>query len=94
MVKITWNVLAFEDLEEISEYISQDSSIYAIRIVEKIHEKVSMLIDFPKSGRIVPEFNDQNVRELIEGNYRIVYWVKNSKEVIILRVHHSSRLLK
>jgi toxin ParE1/3/4 len=94
MVKIVWNNLAIEDLTEIEEFIAQDSISYAIITVEKIHDRVSVLQNFPKSGRIVPEFENAVIRELIEGNYRIVYWLKNKREIIILRVHHAARLLK
>jgi toxin ParE1/3/4 len=94
MVKITWNPLAIDDLTEIEEYIAQDSINYAIITVEKIHDRITVLKKFPKSGRIVPEFENLTIRELIEGNYRIVYWLKNQKEIIILRIHHAARLLK
>jgi toxin ParE1/3/4 len=94
MVKITWNALAIDDLTEIEEFIAQDSVIYAIITVEKISDRIVVLKKFPKSGRMVPEFENQAIRELIEGNYRIVYWLKNQKEIIILRIHHAARLLK
>lgn len=51
------------------------------------------LEDFPKSGRIVPEFDSDVIRELIEGNYRIVYKI-NSNHIGVVRVHHSARILK
>jgi mRNA-degrading endonuclease RelE of RelBE toxin-antitoxin system len=44
-------------------------------------------------GKVVPEFNIENIRELIEGNYRIVYKI-NPDYLGVLRVHHSSRILK
>ncbi len=93
MVKVIWNSIAVKDLEEIEEFISFDSLNYARRTIEKIHSRVFMLHSFPKAGRIVPEFADNHIREIIEGNYRIVYWIKNTRELIILRVHHSARLL-
>ncbi|TAL62886.1 MAG: type II toxin-antitoxin system RelE/ParE family toxin [Bacteroidetes bacterium] len=43
---------------------------------------------------MVPEFESLNIRELIEGNYCIVYFLKSNKSVVILRIHHASRLLK
>ena len=94
MVKIGWNKLAIDDLSEIEEFIAQDSINYAIITVEKIHDRISILKKFPKSGRIVPEFENNAIRELIEGNYRIVYLLKKRNEIIILRVHHAARLLK
>ena len=93
MVKVDWSNLALKDLEEIEEFISRDSITYAVQTVEKIQSRVFVLHSFPKAGRIVPEFDDATIRELIEGNYRIVYWIKDVREIIVLRVHHSSRLM-
>jgi toxin ParE1/3/4 len=51
------------------------------------------LEEFPKSGRVVPDFDTENVRELIEGNYRIIYEIKPD-HIGIIRIHHAARLLK
>ena len=92
MVKIIWSNLAIDDLKSIHDYISKDSTRYATEIVEKIIERVRQLENFPKSGRIVPEFKNDLIRELIIDNYRIVYTV--SKQFIsIARIHHSARLI-
>jgi addiction module RelE/StbE family toxin len=93
MVKVTWTEYAIEDLRLIHEYISKDSKRYADRFVEKLFERVDQLESFPKSGRVVPEFNSVSIRELIEGNYRIVYKITSS-QVAIIRVHHAARQLK
>ncbi len=93
MVKIEWTDFALVDLKEIHDYISLDSRIYADRYVDKLITRVDQLLTHPKSGRVVPEYNVEAIRELIEGNYRIVY--KNNQDSIsILRVHHSARMLK
>jgi len=73
MVKINWTQLALSDLEDIHEYISDDSQRYAQITVNKIYNRVESLKRQPYSGRIVPEFEDTSIRELIEGNYRIVH---------------------
>jgi addiction module RelE/StbE family toxin len=93
MVKIIWTEIAIEDLKLIHEYISNDSKLYADRFIEKMINRVDQLENFPKSGRIVPEFDSSDIRELIEGNYRIIYKA-SSTQVSILRVHHSARQLK
>ena len=93
MVKIIWTEFAIEDLRLIHEYISKDSKRYADRFVEKLIERVDQLEYFPKSGRVVPEFNSETLRELIEGNYRIIYKV-SANQIAIVRVHHSARQLK
>lgn len=93
MVKIIWTEFALADLKSIHEYISQDSRTYASRFIEKLIKRVDQLETFPKSGRVVPEFGDNSIRELIEGNYRIVYKI-NSDHIGIVRIHHSARKLK
>jgi len=93
MVNIIWTEYAIEDLRSIHEYISKDSKRYADRFVEKLMERVDQLENFPKSGRIVPEFNSATLRELIEGNYRIIYKISGN-QIAITRVHHSARQLK
>jgi addiction module RelE/StbE family toxin len=93
MVNIIWTEYAIEDLRLIHEYISKDSKRYADRLVEKIIERVDQLQNFNKSGRVVPEFNSEAIRELIEGNYRIVYKV-STNQIAIVRIHHAARQLK
>jgi toxin ParE1/3/4 len=93
MARIVWTDLAIEDLRSIFDYISRDSRIYADRYVEKLVSRVDQLESNPKSGRVVPEFNKEEIRELIEGNYRIVYKTTGDS-VVIARVHHSARQLK
>ncbi len=72
MVTIVWTEAALEDLKIIHEYISKDSRRYADRFIEKLIIRVDQLYNFPKLGRKVPELNLESIRELIEGNYRIV----------------------
>ena len=93
MAKIVWTDLAKDDLGSIYDYISRDSKIYAGRYVDKLISRVDQLASNPKSGRIVPEINSEEIRELIEGNYRLVYRYK-SHTVTLLRVHHSARQMK
>ncbi|MFZ4058681.1 MAG: type II toxin-antitoxin system RelE/ParE family toxin [Ferruginibacter sp.] len=93
MVKILWTDIAIEDLKSIHDYIVRDSKRYADRYIEKLIGRVDQLEKFPKSGRVVPSINSPSIRELIEGNYRIVYKVSSVK-VSILRVHHAARQLK
>ena len=93
MVKVVWTDLAIEDLKTIHEYISKDSKFYADRFVVKLINRVDQLETHPESGRIVPEFSKEDIRELIEGNYRIIYRIKFD-QVGVVRVHHSARHLK
>ncbi len=90
MAEIIWTKLALRDAEDIHDYIAKDSELYGKKTVEKFFQRVKLLIEIPNAGRIVPEFNKVHIRELIEGNYRIIYI--NQKNVIsIVRIHHAAR---
>lgn len=93
MVKVVWAERAIDDLTNIAEYSSNYSEKYASSIVSKLFNKVNILKTMPKIGRMVPEKNDENIRELIEGNYRIIYEIRSEDRIEVLLVHHSSRPL-
>ena len=93
MVKIVWTPLAVADLKIIHNYISAESKVYADRMIEKFIARVALLNSFPESGRMVPEFEQKSIRELIEGNYRIIYKI-HPNHIGIARVHHTARLLR
>lgn len=91
MVQINWTLQAKKDLKEIAEYISRDSKIYAKRQVLKIRNRTFILRSQPQSGRIVPELQEEIIRELLEGNYRIIYKLVSNNRIDILTIHHSAR---
>jgi len=92
MVEVTWTPFALDDLQSIYDYIAQDSPTYASRYIDKLVDRVDILIEHPEAGRIVPEFEDESIRELIEGSYRIIYKIKSIDEIGMLRIHHSARV--
>jgi addiction module RelE/StbE family toxin len=92
MGEIIWSSQAEQDADEIYEYIAADSPRYAEMTLEKFLATVSRLASHPLSGRIVPEFNVSEIREVIVGNYRIVYRLKG-EDVEIATIHHSARRL-
>jgi len=94
MVKIAWTEISLSDLTEIFDYIAEDSVRYANITTHKIYQKVQLIGSNPYIGRIVPELNEKKIRELIEGSYRIIYRIKDEKQVDILRIYHAARLLK
>jgi toxin ParE1/3/4 len=94
MAQIRWTFNAEGDLKSIHEYISLDSEFYAIKIVDRIYARALILESQMYVGRVVPEFAISTVRELIEGNYRIIYEIDGDSMVSILRVFHVARLLK
>jgi len=93
MVEIKWTNFAIENLNDIGSYIEKDSFRYAEIVVNSLFDSTEILEQHPLAGRIVPEFEDKNIRELIRGSYRIVYMVLNENRIDILTVHHSARLL-
>ena len=90
MTVIVWTEPAVADLENIHSYIARDSEVYADAILLGLFEAVERLETYPSSGRIVPELADDSTRELIVGNYRVVYSV-SGETVRILTVLHSAR---
>ena len=94
MVEVKWTNQALDDIDNIAEYIAKDSVKYAKIQTERFFSITEILLTQPKSGRVVPETKKPNIRELILGNYRIIYKYVNSKRVDILTVHHSARQIK
>ena len=92
MAEVRWTAQAAEDLDSIAAFIAKDSAHYASLFVMDVLDAVQKLEDFPQSGRMVPEAKDPVIREVILGNYRIVY--RTRKELVeILTVYHGARLL-
>jgi len=79
-------------LDSIALFIAKDSAHYASLFVMDVLDAVQKLKDFPQSGRMVPEAEDPVIREVILGNYRIVYRTKQ-EFVEILTIYHGARLL-
>ncbi len=91
-MKITWSPLAVEQVRDIASYIALDKPAVAVQWADQIFDSVEILLDFPKSGRIVPEINRKEIRELIQGSYRIIYKIK-PKEILVLVVQSGRQQL-
>ena len=89
---VRWSPKAASNFEEICDYIAKDSEIYATLFAKKINAAVKSIPQFPKAGRIVPEYGDENIREKIYENYRIIYRIKG-EIVEIAAISHSSKPL-
>ena len=87
MNRVTWTQSALDDLEGIRDYIARDSVYYAEKFVDGAFSAVGRLEKSPESGRIVPERNNQSIREVIYGSYRIIYKLVNRKVYIVTIVH-------
>jgi toxin ParE1/3/4 len=95
MAKLIWSENAITDLENIYDFIAKDSPFYAKAQVDKIVNSVERLSLFPESGRQIPGFSYFPHREVIVGNYRVIYrFDSNSDEVKMITVLHGSRLLR
>lgn len=91
-MKIYCSPLAVERLEDIYEYISTDNISIAQNLVENIFDKVESLRTNSERGRKVPELNIEDIRELFEGEYRIIYRVE-PKKLFILTIRNFKQLL-
>jgi toxin ParE1/3/4 len=94
MVQIRWTSIAKADLKAIYDYISNDSKRYAKLEVIKIKYRTQILKKTPLAGKIVKEKEDETIREIIEGNYRIIYKLISKDQIDILTIHHSARDLE
>ncbi|MDH3770336.1 MAG: type II toxin-antitoxin system RelE/ParE family toxin [Nitrospirota bacterium] len=92
MARVVWSVVARDDLKALVDYIKADSPGYARTFGWHIQQRVGQLQHFPESGRKVPEDASGTYRELIAGNYRVVYRVDNDKVTIVTLIH-GARLL-
>ena len=91
-MRVTWAPLAIDRVAEIASYIAEDNPPAADKWIHRIFARVGQLASFPESGRHLPETSRPDIRELIWGNYRIIYRVE-SHQVSILTVRHTKQIL-
>jgi len=89
-MKLIWTDPSIEDLRAVRDYIGRDSDYYAADLVEQVVLSVERLLRFPKLGRVVPEAQDESIRELVHQNYRIIYRIAGER-IEILTIVHGSR---
>ena len=92
-LRVDWSPGAIEDVEAIADYISRDSEFYARAVVTKIVDVSRSLGEFPGMGRVVPELNDENIRERFVYSYRLVYKIEKNR-ILIVAVIHGKRLFE
>ena len=90
MAQVRWSLTAGIDLQDIEDFIARDSVLHAITFVDRVVESAETLLKTPRIGRMVPESNRPDLRELLIRDYRIVYLLQDD-EAFILRVVHGSR---
>jgi toxin ParE1/3/4 len=84
---VKWSRPARMDLKQIHDYIAEDSRYYAKKVVQTIVEKTEELMVFPEIGRIVPEIDDPNIRELFVYSYRLIYEITPNGMEILAVIH-------
>ncbi len=93
-MKIVFSSQAKTDLADIVKFIAYDKPQAARKWAAGIRQSVLKLADFPKMGRTVPEFGEETIRELIKGQYRVVYKIDDKKDtIVIITIHHARRPL-
>ncbi|MCU0601016.1 MAG: type II toxin-antitoxin system RelE/ParE family toxin [Desulfobacterales bacterium] len=91
-MNIVWSPLAVDRASEIANYIAQDKPSAAEKWIKTIFSKVEQLKISPEIGRIVPEIRNSQFRDLIYGNYRIIYRIE-AKRISILTIRHGNQVL-
>ncbi len=87
MASVEWTVGARENLREIVEFIAHDSPTYAASVAARITLATRRLRDYPRVGRMIPEYGIEELRELIILNYRVAYRLDENHSVIIAITH-------
>ena len=91
MTEVKWTDQAIKDVQAIRDFIASDSPKYASLVLERLVGAVERLETLPRSGRVVPEFRDDRLREVIWGSYRVVYQLLDDT-VEVLTIYHGARI--
>jgi len=91
-MKVYWTNRAVLRLKLIHRYIAEDSPQVALNVIDRVTSRSQQLSESPHSGRRVPEYDQNDIRELIEKPYRIIYRIK-SNQIDVLTIMHNRQLL-
>jgi toxin ParE1/3/4 len=91
-MNVHWTEAALSDLRAIEGYLGRHSPQYAQSLVERTFTRTEQLADQPQLGAVVPEYEDEGLRELFESPYRIIYRVLDHQVDVIAVVHAARRL--
>jgi len=92
-MKVHWTETAETHLDDIYTYIARDSKTYALRTVDRITKRSMQISTFPQSGRKVPEYDLDQVREVFSESYRIIYYIKAHQIDVIAVIHEAMNTL-
>ena len=93
-MKVHWTDNAEHHLDAIHDHIAQNSPEYAKIVVDRLTRRSQQISAFPLSGHIVPEFDIEQIREVIEGPYRIIYYIKPDQIDVLAVIHSAMNILK
>jgi len=90
MAQVIWSPSALKDVDSIAQYIARDSADQAALFVARLMEATDRLVEFPESGRIIPEIANSSCREILVDSYRVMYRIEGD-ELWITGVVHGAR---
>jgi toxin ParE1/3/4 len=93
-MNVHWTNTALHHLDAIYQYIAQSSPVYAKRMVDRLTRRSQQIAEFPLSGRMVPEYEMTQIREVVEGPYRIIYYIKPDQIDVLAVIHGAQKLPK
>jgi len=93
MVQVNWTEAAIGDLKDIRDHIAKDPIRYADELSARLREHSRLLSLHPRLGKAVPEVKNDQLRELVLGKYRIIYWIMTETRLEVVAVHHAKREL-
>ena len=93
-MRVQWTKTAEAHLDAIYVYIVQDSETYALQTVDRITRRSEQIGDFPLSGRKVPEYELDQIREVFAGPYRIIYHITAEQIDIVAVIHGATNVLQ
>ncbi len=91
-MRVIWSPLSIDRITEIARYISEEDRIAAVDLVNHLFSRVDQLGNYPESGQTVPELNRTDIRQLVDGSYRIIYRVGTDNISILTVRHHRQNL--
>jgi len=94
MTRVIWSPRALDDLDAIEAYIAQDNATAARRVVAKIVHRAKRIELFPESGGFVEEDESHRYRQILQGNFRVIYrYEPTTNTAFVITVIHAARLL-
>lgn len=89
---LRWSKRALKDVAQLRDYIALDSPFYARQFIARLATRLEGLPEFPQSGRLVPEAERDDIREIVYQGYRAIYQLRETQqEIVIVSVVHGSR---